>query len=285
MTATPTLRMGMRGSDVRLLQQKLGVPGDGHFGPITHGAVVAFQHEQGLLIDGIVGPRTWARLLALADPGPAQKTELAGDAFSQRLLSLLRLTGAWESARWAAVLAPRMLAVGLTTENRVSMFLSNVYKETGKLRVLEENLYYTEQRLTEVWPSRFPSVAAARPYARNPRALAIFVYGGRMGNDRQEDGWTFRGRGILQTTGRFNYTEFSKSTGIPLATLTSPTSPLLNPEGAADSAILFWNTSGCMPLADAGHSTALRQRINGGVNGLSTVLEYERTLRRAWASL
>ena len=66
-----------------------------------------------------------------------------------------------------------------------------------------------------VWPSRFPTVASAAPYAHNPRALANKVYNGRMGNrEGSDDGWNFRGRGAVQTTGREGYERLARATGL-----------------------------------------------------------------------
>ncbi|MBV9247503.1 MAG: protease, partial [Methylobacteriaceae bacterium] len=93
-------------------------------------------------------------------------------------------------------------AYGLATLLRVRHFLAQVAEETGGLRVLEEDLDYSAMRLMQVWPARFPTLATAEPYAHNPRRLADRVYGGRMGNTGPDDGWKYRGRGLLQTTGK-----------------------------------------------------------------------------------
>jgi putative chitinase len=104
----------------------------------------------------------------------------------------------------------------ITTRNRGLGFLSTAYEETGGFTALTENLFYTAERLVQVWPSRFLTITSAQPYARNQRALANKVYGGRMGNIGPDDGWKYRGRGLLQITGRDNYTKLQNLTGIPL---------------------------------------------------------------------
>lgn len=88
--------------------------------------------------------------------------------------------------------------------------LAEAYHETGgKMQPVTENLTYsTAARIRAVWPSRFPSVASAEPFVRNPQKLANKVYGGRLGNIGADDGWRFRGRGLAQITGRENYRKF-----------------------------------------------------------------------------
>jgi putative chitinase len=92
---------------------------------------------------------------------------------------------------------PKFVAYGLAT----------AWHETGRKMVpVQENLNYTTaDRIKKVWPSRFKTVEAAKPFVRNPRGLANKVYGGRMGNTQTDDGWDYRGRGFVQITGHDNY--------------------------------------------------------------------------------
>ncbi|MDE3796998.1 hypothetical protein I7G59_06570 [Sinorhizobium meliloti] len=91
----------------------------------------------------------------------------------------------------------------------LAAMLAETHHETGgRFQPVTENLNYSAQRLTEVWPSRFPTIASAKPYANNPRKLANKVYGGRMGNAAPDDGWLYRGRGLPQITGKENYAKF-----------------------------------------------------------------------------
>jgi putative chitinase len=91
----------------------------------------------------------------------------------------------------------------------LAYILATAHHETGaKFAPVEENLNYSAKRLTQVWPSRFPTLAAATPYANNPQKLANKVYGGRMGNVGPDDGWRYRGRGFVQVTGKDNYSKY-----------------------------------------------------------------------------
>lgn len=96
-----------------------------------------------------------------------------------------------------------------TPNNWLAYILATAFHETGgKMAPVEENLNYTATRIKQVWPSRFATVKAAKPYERNPRKLANAVYGGRMGNAGPDDGWRYRGRGLAQITGKTNYAKF-----------------------------------------------------------------------------
>ena len=91
----------------------------------------------------------------------------------------------------------------------LAAILSEAYHETGAaMQPVSENLNYSAQRLTQVWPKRFPTLSAAKPYANNPQRLANKVYGGRLGNNGPDDGWLYRGRGLAQITGKANYAKF-----------------------------------------------------------------------------
>ena len=103
---------------------------------------------------------------------------------------------------------------GINTPMRMTHFLAQVSHETGGLTIVRENMNYTAKRIREVWPSR----PEAAKFAGNPQGLANCVYNGRMGNRKgSDDGWHFRGGGLLQTTGRDNYERLEKATGIPFA--------------------------------------------------------------------
>lgn len=160
---------------------------------------------------------------------------------------------------------PTAEAAYITSPERISQFLANIGVETGGLTAIEENLNYTAERIRQVWPSRFKSVAAARPYAGQPAKLANKVYGSRLGNKGGSDGWDFRGGGMLQTTGRENY----RKQGFE-----HNPDGLREPVQAFATAVREWKNRGCNALADNRATAAIRKKINGGYHGLDQVQEY-----------
>jgi putative chitinase len=154
---------------------------------------------------------------------------------------------------------------------RLAHFMAQVLHETGTLTIQSESLYYKPERLMAVWPKRFPTLAAAEPYARNPEKLANLVYGGRMGNIDPGDGYKFIGRGLLQLTGRASYKKYGDLLGIDL---TEDPALVLEPQWTLKVACEVWTGLGCNAKADADDVTAVSKAINGGLVGLSD--------RQAW---
>lgn len=98
---------------------------------------------------------------------------------------------------------------GQTDERWLAYMLATAHHETGaKFAPVIENLNYSAKRLTEVWRTRFPTITSATPYVNNPRKLANKVYGGRNGNTGPDDGWRYRGRGLIQITFKDNYAKY-----------------------------------------------------------------------------
>ena len=162
---------------------------------------------------------------------------------------------------WAPVFADNMPRMGSRSR---AHFVSQVLHESGGLRYLAENLNYSAERLCAVWPKRFPNADRARPYARNPEKLANYVYAGRMGNSEPGDGWKYRGRGLIQITGRSNYELAQELTGMP--TLEEP-DLLTTPGPAMLSALAWWGES--VPDAESLSVEQVTRRVNGGLNGLA----------------
>lgn len=160
----------------------------------------------------------------------------------------------------------------ILTPERQSMFLANVAHESSGLMVLQENLSYSARRLTEVWPSRFPTLEVAEPYERNPQRLANRVYAGRMenGDEASGDGWRYRGRGPIQATGRKNYRRYQEASGRPVLEVPDM---MLDPVVGSDFAGWFWNDVGANEPADDLDLARARRLINGSTLGLKDVEE------------
>lgn len=146
---------------------------------------------------------------------------------------------------------------------RQAAFLAQAGHESGHLRNLVENLNYSAEALMRVWPTRF-NTALAKEYARQPERIANVVYNARMGNIRPDDGWRFRGRGLLQVTGRANYAAAGTGLGLPLE---DQPELLEQPEHAAMSAAWWWAKHGLNELADAGRFQDIGSIINTGKPG------------------
>ena len=164
---------------------------------------------------------------------------------------------------WADTFARVMDERPFSSDEDVPNFLGQVVHESAMLERIEENLNYSAQRLCQVWPRRFPTLASAQPFARNPRALANKVYGGRLGNTAPDDGWAYRGRGLIQITGRDNYRQMQHITGLPL--LDEP-DLLLEQEPALRASIAWWEES--VPDELLGDVMRVTRVVNGGTIGL-----------------
>ncbi len=174
-----------------------------------------------------------------------------------------------------AVSAPAVFAkYGIDSPLLVAHVMAQISHECGAGHDVVENLNYTAERMTQVWPSRFPTVASAQPYAHNPKALANKVYNGRMGNATgSDDGWNFRGRGGSQTTGREGYERVAKQTGFDV--VNSP-DLLINPVYFLECAVSDFVNCGCLPYAKSDDVETVTKRLNGGYIGLSE--------RKVWLS-
>lgn len=156
---------------------------------------------------------------------------------------------------------------GIKTPRQQSAFLGQCGHECGNFTKLEEGLSYAADRLMKIWPKRFPTMEVANKYARNPKALANYVYANRMGNrdEASGDGFRFRGSGWLQLTGHDNFYHAGKACGVDF--VMNP-DLVRQPKHAALTAGWFWATHDCNRLAEAGDWVALTKKINGGTIGL-----------------
>lgn len=149
---------------------------------------------------------------------------------------------------------------------RREMFLAQCAHESAGFTRFVENLNYSADALMRTWPSRFTKYEQAVEYARQPEKIANYVYANRMGNGNEAswDGWKYRGRGVIQITGRNNYQKAFVETGINL--IDHPDAAAL-PSVGSMIAGWFWATNGLNELADEGDFKGITKRINGGYTG------------------
>ncbi len=154
------------------------------------------------------------------------------------------------------------------TIERVAMFVAQCGHESAGFRVLSENLNYSAKALNTIFPKYFRRAGRdANDYHRQPEKIANVIYANRMDNGDSDsgDGWRFRGGGILQLTGRYNYTQFGKAVEM------SPEQAVdyvRTKKGALDSACWFWDTNNINKWCDAMDVVGATKRINGGTIGL-----------------
>lgn len=172
-----------------------------------------------------------------------------------------------EPDAWTAALNLFLPKYGIDTPLRIAAFLAQCGHESDGFTAIVENLNYSAVALNATWPKRF-SQTVAMQYARQPERIANRAYADRMGNGPEEsgDGWKHRGRGLIQLTGKSNYTVFAKVADKPYTEIAAY---LETKDGAVESACWFWRLNDLNTLADARNNIALTKRINGGVNGLA----------------
>jgi putative chitinase len=259
------LKNGSKGEEVKALQSKLGLVADGNFGPGTEKAIKEWQTKNGLTADGIIGPASLEKL----------GLELAAAVIKEDVLipkggpiDLGKLKGHIPEA--VIVQIPTVMEkFQINTPLRLAHFLAQCGHESGGFKATQENLNYSADGLKKIFPKYFPG-NLAESYARNPEKIASKVYGGRMGNGKEEtkEGYKFRGRGYIQLTGKENYTSFAKSIGED--TVANP--DLVATKYALASAGWFFSKNGLNAIADRGADdatiTAVTKRVNGGTIGL-----------------
>jgi putative chitinase len=169
--------------------------------------------------------------------------------------------------QWYHALSMILPDYNIDTVPRVAAFVAQCAHESANFKFLKENLNYKAESLMRVWPSRFPNIDVARQYAMQPERIANKVYSDRMGNGPESsgDGWRYAGKGLIQLTGRDNYTRFAESIETPVEEIPDYLGTF---EGAVQSACWFWEVNNLNQWADAGDILTLTKRINGGVIGL-----------------
>lgn len=244
------LQIGSKGDDVRKLQTRLALPADGFFGTETARQVKAWQAQNGLVADGIVGNITWEKLF------PESPTHLNFDRLKEHIPD--------------DVIAQLPTIAAITNSLRLAHFLAQCAHESSGFAVVYENLNYSADGLKITFPKYFPE-PLNETYARNPAKIGARVYANRMGNGNEAsgEGYMFRGRGYIQLTGKSNYAAFGE---------TVRANTVANPDLVATlyplaSAGFFFDTNNIWTVCDDGSTdaviTAVTRKVNGGTNGLA----------------
>jgi len=154
-----------------------------------------------------------------------------------------------------------------TNPARLAGFLAQTAHESGGYTAIKENLNYSAKGLRGTFGKYFPNDEIANQYAKKPERIANRVYGNRMSNGPEEsgDGYRFCGRGLIQLTGRANYTKFAQDLGMSIE---DTIAYLETPNGAVASAGWFWDNNKLNQYCDSGDFVTLTKRINGGTIGL-----------------
>jgi putative chitinase len=182
----------------------------------------------------------------------------------QKILPKVKNVGDWYTAMIDAL--PQY---EINTVERVSAFIAQCAHESGGFTILQENLNYSAKGLVGTFHKYFSDEGVAKPYERQPEKIANRVYANRMGNgdEHSGEGWKYRGRGLIQLTGKDNYTRFSHAAFDDDTILDNP-DLLTDPYYALHSACWFWNDKMLNDYADTQDLVTMTKKINGGTIGL-----------------
>lgn len=181
------------------------------------------------------------------------------------------------AAVWISPLQQAFLQYGIDTPRRQAHFIAQVAHESNGFKNLRENLNYSVDGLLKTFSRQRISEADAKKYGRtdsqpaNQQMIANTIYGGdwgrkNLGNIAQGDGWKYRGAGLIQLTGRANFTKVNQALNFDLVN---------RPERVAEDNLIaalaagyFWEDNNLNVLADKDDVVAITKKINGGINGL-----------------
>jgi len=183
---------------------------------------------------------------------------------------------------WFEALAKVLPDYDISTVPRVAAFLGQTAVESAGYTAIQENLNYRPETLAKLFGHHFSGMDEIQQYCSAPNKqemIANRIYANRMGNgdEASGDGWRFCGRGLIQLTGRANYTAFGQSID---STPEQVSEFLQTFEGCVQSACWFWEANGLNDVADAGDMKTMTHKINGGFLGLDErIAHYQRALQ------
>lgn len=243
--------------EVKIAQTLLGLNPDGLYGNDTVAAVKFYQQNNELTPTGVVDTFTWAKLDPIAK----------GFDFEFSKSKFIQAVG---NVEWFSPCSTALPTQKVTSVLRASHFLAQCSHESNGFSALSENLNYSAEGLRKIFPKYFPDIVEATKYARNPQKIANKVYANRMGNGTEAsgDGYKYRGRGVIQLTGRTNYTLASTAIFGNKTLVDNPDLVSTDKEVALKTALWFWNTNNINALADKNDIVAVTKKINGGTIGI-----------------
>ena len=174
---------------------------------------------------------------------------------------------------WYNALCEILPVYEIHTPERVAAFVAQCAHESGGFKFLKENLNYKAESLTKTFSKYFKTLDEAKAYEKRPEKIANKVYANRMGNgdEASGDGFRYLGRGLIQLTGKNNYTLFAAAIDTPLEEIPEY---LQTFEGAVQSACWFWEQNNLNQWADKKDIMTLTKRINGGTIGLEDRIKH-----------
>lgn len=160
---------------------------------------------------------------------------------------------------------------GIDTKEELAMFLAQTLHESNGFNSLRENVNYSAERLLVVFPKYFKTLADAKAtVAKGQVAICDRIYGNRLGNNANGDGYKYRGGGLLHLTGRSNYVsvyEEFKKLGFKQFDIVTNSDLIIEPDSAVLSGLVWWSQNNMNSLAK--DITAASKKVNGGTNGLA----------------
>jgi putative chitinase len=180
---------------------------------------------------------------------------------------------------WHSAISEILPVYDINTPERVAGWLAQCAHESGYFRFLKENLNYRAESLLKTFPKYFKTLDEARQFERQPEKIANRVYANRMGNgdEASGDGFRYLGRGLIQLTGKNNYTLFAAAIDTPLEEIPEY---LQTFEGAIQSACWFWEQNNINQWADKRDILTMSKRINGGTIGMEDrIMKYNKALK------
>lgn len=215
--------------------------------------------------------------VVIINPEPPEPAHIS-EKLTASMLSKMAGCPIVTAQTWVPALILAAHEAQLDNAQRLAAFIAQVVYESNRFIEICENMNYSAPRLLQVFGKYFTNEKATE-YAHNPERIANLVYANRIGNGPEQsgDGFRFRGRGLIQLTGRSNYRAAGKDLGIDLEN---------NPELAEQPIISarvagwYWTDRNLNAFADMGNIDAITYRINGGYNGkVERAALYQKALR------